>query len=328
MACLRRSPRSTVNVCALLTLVMSACGGAGLTDPVEVRSAALNGISYQQKLIVPAYFDGASQSVLAGTPYQGFAIANFGSPGGPGLSRDQGDATWIGQLQTNGVVVLGYVDNPYLRLGGDITADIGNWHSWYGVNGIFFDDSQRHPSEATTTDFDVARMEYLQAYVANTFGPSAPVAFNWGQTDQLQRYVYCSQNVGGHPAPMFSTFEGTEANFQTAAFPSWVTQFQPTTFFDLLYSGMSSGAQLSIDMSRGREVANAAAIYVTDGPPANPWLHIAGYNVSPSTNMWSQEISLSALQADYPDITAMTQFECPAADLNEWSVPAVTVAVL
>jgi hypothetical protein len=332
----RSSPKLVSAICVLCTFWIAACGDSvSEPEPIDVQRGALNGTNYQQKLIVPGYFDPTSRGVLAGTTYQGFAIANFGSPGGPGSSRVQSDADWIASLEAKGILVLGYVDNPYLRLGGDITTDVSNWIAWYPVNGIFFDDSQRTASEATTTDFDTARMEYLQNYVSGAIGTTAPVAFNWGQTGSLQRYVYCSQNVGGHPAPMFSTLEGPDVSppglnngFDMATFPAWVTQYQPTTFFNLIYGANSNGMTIAADMSKSRTMANAAAIYVTDDNLPNPWDQIAGYSASPPTNMWSQEISLSASHGDYPSVTALTPFSCPAAQLDQWTVVPVTTALL
>jgi hypothetical protein len=307
--------------CIALSCVIAACEAAP-SELMETRRAALtNPISYVQKLVVPAYFNQGttSRTVLSGTTYGGYAIANFDS--GPGASVNSTDLAWVQSIQSKGTKVLGYIDDHLvdlpgepLRWVGDLVVEVRHWKDWYGVDGIFFDDAWRTVAEATLSDR--SRMEGMQQFVSDYIGATAPIIFNWGQTDQAMEYVYCSQNVGGHPHPVFSIYEGTESAYQTASFPSWVTTYQPDTFSHLLYAADPGGANVGTDMLLGR-ARNAAQIYVTDGPAPAPGLHtwgaLPGYNTNSTSQWWTQEVALSTSYSDYPNVTTPTTVTCPSS---------------
>ncbi|OLC25726.1 MAG: hypothetical protein AUH71_00590 [Thaumarchaeota archaeon 13_1_40CM_4_48_7] len=67
------------------------------------------------------------------------AIVNPAS--GPGASKDSNYVSGIAQLKAAGVVVIGYVSTAYTsRSLAAVKGDIDKWGSWYGVDGIFFDE--------------------------------------------------------------------------------------------------------------------------------------------------------------------------------------------
>jgi hypothetical protein len=65
---------------------------------------------------------------------------------GPGSSYDSGFATGISELKNAGIIVIGYVATGF---GSVPLSSIENqetqYHNWYAVNGIFFDEMQNAP---------------------------------------------------------------------------------------------------------------------------------------------------------------------------------------
>jgi len=68
-------------------------------------------------------------------------IAIINPNSGAGGSKDSNYVTGVKQLQAAGIVALGYVYTSYgSRSVRSIENEINNYKSWYGVNGIFFDE--------------------------------------------------------------------------------------------------------------------------------------------------------------------------------------------
>jgi hypothetical protein len=182
------------------------------TDVVELRSSPLR--SFKANVIVPAFFGSTTTSAsdLQNPTSGGSVIANFANgPGANAPAPNSPDLSWINAMKSQATIVLGYVDNPAKRWIGDVVLDIRHWKEWYGVNGIFFDESVR--STADSTIDDVARNQGLQQIATQVVGSSAPVVFNWGSNpDKLEQYVFCGQ-PNWFPNwtianPVFMNFEG------------------------------------------------------------------------------------------------------------------------
>jgi len=68
-------------------------------------------------------------------------IAIINPNSGPGNSQDPNYVSGIRQLQGKGIIVLGYVHTSYgSRSVNTVESEIKNYKSWYGVNGVFFDE--------------------------------------------------------------------------------------------------------------------------------------------------------------------------------------------
>jgi len=76
-------------------------------------------------------------------------IAVINPNSGPGISQDINYVNGIASLRAAGVVVLGYVATNYGNTSTATVEDqINSYHSWYTINGIFFDEM----STATLTE--------------------------------------------------------------------------------------------------------------------------------------------------------------------------------
>jgi hypothetical protein len=106
--------------------------------------AAQPGASSTTGLIVPLYgqvgqeWERLIQAKQAYPAVPVVAIVNAAS--GSGDARDSAYASAIDSLKAAGIVVVGYVST---REGGrpikSLETDIADWRSWYGVDGVYFD---------------------------------------------------------------------------------------------------------------------------------------------------------------------------------------------
>src|SRR2546428_681057 len=95
-------------------------------------------------VIVPLYFspDGTWDIVAqAKKDHPSVPIVAIINPNnGTGSSKDPGIASGVQNLQSAGVVVIGYVDTNFGSVNSTtVTSEIDTYKSWYSVSGIFFD---------------------------------------------------------------------------------------------------------------------------------------------------------------------------------------------
>ena len=289
------------------------------TGVSTVHQAALSISSQTEYQLIPAYYnyesDQASMDALvnsaASNGLRGIVVANFGTPGGPGaLPPPSANASFVSNLQSNGVPVLGYVDSVYGRAPSDMYAEINNWISYYHVDGIFFDDADR---DLGFDGPEIQRMRWFQNYVAanatSSLLPGGPMTvFNWGVDYKLEPYVYCSVQAGvPEETLIFNTFEGPETAsdgydpFSGYTAASWISGYPSTMFGNLVYGANSNGETLAADMNTIR--ANGAAWgYVTEGYPSQ-WSKLVGYFENPTTDTyWANEraVSNGGPYSDFP----------------------------
>jgi hypothetical protein len=96
-------------------------------------------------VIIPLYsYPGSSWNAIIQqkTTYPSVPITVIVNPSsGPGASKDPNYVTWINNLRSAGINVLGYVYTSYAaRSASSVVADINTYKAWYGVNGIFLDE--------------------------------------------------------------------------------------------------------------------------------------------------------------------------------------------
>jgi Spherulation-specific family 4 len=225
-----------------------------------------------QSLAIPAYFPpGPSwDRMIAAHPTAGLAVMN--PMNGPGTTKSAEYQITIGRCRDAGLQVLGYIFTDYShRDEKNITDEIEQYESWYGVDGIFFD-------EASSNCSDRPYYEKLRD-AAEARSQNPLIVLNPGESTCM-----CYMSV----ADIVVTFEGSYIEYLTSYTASdWVNKYDSKRFWHLV-NGVQSGAQLerSIRLSRRR---GAGWVYVTpDGLP-NPWGRL------PAEVYWCAE--LSAMQA-------------------------------
>jgi len=217
-----------------------------------------------QDTFVPAYFYASSDWTQAiGTrPKPAVMFLNVDS--GPGTSPQSHFQTLTRQAQAAGITVLGYSSTDY----GDkpiasVEAEINDYKSWYGVNGIFLDLTQGTSGE----------LSYYQQ-LANYIRANVPGGVVW-------------LNVGAYPVQAFMSvantvmvFEGSYSSYVSDQVPGWVSQYSPSHFANVLYATPQPDFDRAVNLSRTR--SRAGFLFVTDLPGSgNP------YGAMPS--YWSQE---------------------------------------
>jgi hypothetical protein len=216
-----------------------------------------------QSTFVPAYFYASSDwtQAIDTRPAPGVMLLNVDS--GPGTGPLSHFQTLTRQAQAAGITVLGYSSTEYgQRSISSVEADVRDYKSWYGVNGIFLDLTQ-----GTSGEFSYYQQlsSYIHAQISG--------ADIW-------------LNPGSFPEPSFMSianvvmvFEGSYASYLSDQVPSWVSQYSPSQFAHVIYATPQSDFASAVSLSRARR---AGHLFVTNLPGSpNPYGSMPSY--------WSQE---------------------------------------
>jgi len=198
-----------------------------------------------QHSILPAYFyPGATwQAALAAATSSSTIVVNPDS--GPGSSFDPQYAQVISAARSEGVQLLGYIDTNYATVPlTTIDQEIGDYQTWYGITGIYFDESSSSASQLTY---------YQQATAAvRAADNDAVVMLNPG-TYPDQSYM----SLGD----LINVFEQPYSAFVNDPPPQWVYDY-PADMFSSQVSAVPSGdLQAAVSLAEAR---HSGYIYLTD----------------------------------------------------------------
>jgi hypothetical protein len=221
----------------------------------------------QQRLAIPSYFYESSEwtRMQEAHPTVGLAILNPDS--GPGPECDPAKVVRVEESHAIGLTVLGYVDTSYAdelaRPLALVTMEIDRYFRWYGVDGIFLDQTPSGPA-------DKAYYGALQSHIRSNWG-DALIVLNAGQhTDE------CFMSL----ADILVTFEGSYWHYSRRyrRAPSWCRKHASHRFWHLVYGAITPNQMLhAVALSRRR---GAGWVYVTPygvdpaaprGLTSNPW---------------------------------------------------------
>jgi hypothetical protein len=199
------------------------------------------------------------------------AIIDICAPDGSGSGcngqpADAKSTVWtptIGSLQSAGITPLYYIWTDYGATPlATVESELQNAISWYGVSSPMFDGTSTSASEVT---YYQSLYNYAIANGAKT------VMFNPG-TIAPQSYMF-------GPNEVLQQFEGTEAQFDATAFPSWMASYPASEFSATISAGTSSGVGADVTDAAQDNIGN---VYVDDeAEPPN-------YSTLPS--FWSAEV--------------------------------------
>jgi hypothetical protein len=182
-------------------------------------------------------------------------VAIINPNNGPGSSRDANYVSGIQELQSAGVVVIGYVFTQYgSRSTNEVTSDIDTWKALYPqIQGIFFD-------EMTNTPGDENYYRNLSDY-AKSVGLSFTVG-NPG-TDTSTSYVGTMDNI---------------VIYETGGLPSlsqlggWHAGYDKSNFSYLAY-----GVPTLNDAFVASSANYVSYMYITNDSLSNPWDSVTPY---------------------------------------------------
>ena len=218
---------------------------------------------------VPAAAQAASESIVttldayptlsswgqveAAAPTVSASIIDICAPDGTGSGcngqpADAANPAWpptIQALEAAGITPLYYIWTDYGATPlATVESELQNAITWYGVASPMFDGTSSSASEAS----------YYQSLYNYAIGAGAKtVMFNPGTTVP-QSYMF-------GPNEILQMFEGSEAQFQTASFPSWMAGYPPSEFSATISAGTSAGLPTDISDAQEDGIGN---IYVDD----------------------------------------------------------------
>jgi hypothetical protein len=175
---------------------------------------------------------------------------------GPGARRSHAYISAVHLLQAAGVRVLGYVPTGYgWRPLQDAIGDVDRYRSWYGVDGIFFDEAA---SDAALVSHyralaRAARRDADGLVVLNPGVPPAPGYFDL--------------------ADLVVTFEGDYEAYLAAMrdTPEWLQRQPRDRVAHLIYGATRVQALSALTDSA------AGYLYATSGALPNPWRTLPSY---------------------------------------------------
>lgn len=212
-----------------------------------------------EKIAVPSYFypDCAWNTNCLwrqfdnAAPKVGLGIINPGS--GPGTTIDNNYVNQVKQSQSKGTIILGYVDTAYANRNiNEVKSDIDKFYSWYGVDGIFFD--QGYGSECSRLTYYQSLDQYVKAK-----GGKGVTVINYG-TNSAECYIAASD--------ILLIFESPYNNYVNWQPAPWVSKYPPSHFWHLVYATPDDKALSALQLSKQR---NAGWIYITPDDLPNPW---------------------------------------------------------
>jgi hypothetical protein len=184
---------------------------------------------------------------------------------GPGNSPRLDYMTLVKDAQARGIRVLGYVDTVWAKGAVSISqaeAAIDKYYSWYGVDGIMFDETTDSCSPAP-----VGYYTELYDFVKQKPGPDV-VVLNPG-TFVGECYSKISD--------VLITFEDTYANYLTYQQPDWVRNYPASHFLHIILdTPTAADMQNAVRLAISR---NVNGVYVTDkgANGTNPYSSLPSY---------------------------------------------------
>ena len=216
-----------------------------------------------QATFVPAFFPPPdwTKAIHNGAVAPGVMILNPAS--GPGTSPDEALQASVSHAQDSGSRVIGYVGTEYgARPLAQAEQFVREYHSWYGVTGIFLDQT---PTEGTS---NIGYYRTLARFIHRII----PDATIWLNPGDFPARAYMS--VGN----VVMVFEGPYKNYVNLPVPKWVKDYRPGRFAHTVYATPEAAISSAVKLSR---VRNAGYLFVTDNVGANPYSALPDY--------WSRE---------------------------------------
>ena len=209
-------------------------------------------------VIIPLYsYPGSSWNAIIQqkVAYPSVPITVIVNPSsGPGASKDPNYVTWINNLKSAGVNVLGYVYTGYgARSASSVEADITTYKAWYGVNGIFLDEMSNVVGHES---YYSALTSYAHSLGFSTVvgNPGATVPSSYvGAVDVI--VIYENSGIPSASALGSSTMGLSKSGFAT----------------------MSYGVSSLTSSSVSAVAAYAGYVFITDESMPNPYSSLPSY---------------------------------------------------
>ena len=260
-------PSSSLSVSTSYTITLSPstarmqdlAGNTMATITKSFSTTAQSGTANKAGLYVPlfTYPTSSMWSTLIGTKNNHPnlpMLVTINPSSGVGSSKDSNFVNGINQLKSAGVTVMGYIYTDYgQRSTTAIQDEIDKYKSWYGVNGIFFD-------EMSTASGKESYYSSLNSYVK-----SSGMTFTMGNpgTDTRSSYMGTVDNMiiyENQGLPSIDSLKG------------WHLIYDKKNFSIIPYGVATLNTQFINDAEN-----YVGYIYVTDDVLPNPWNSLPSY---------------------------------------------------
>ncbi len=252
---LKRPVSRMAGLIAMISIVIAGSWGQPWADagaPIQgtksvsaIQSVRAVSEVCAEQSILPAYFyPGPTwQTALASANSNSTIVVNPDS--GPGSSFDPRYEQVISAARAEGVLLLGYIDTNYATVPlATIDQEIGDYQSWYGITGVYFDESSS----------SAAQLAYYQQATAavRADDSDAVVMLNPGDYPD-QSYM----SLGD----LINVFEQPYSAFVNDPPPQWVYDY-PADMFSSQVSAVPGGDLLAaVSVAEAR---HSGYIYLTD----------------------------------------------------------------
>ena len=218
-------------------------------------------------------------------------IAVINPNSGPGSSLDSNYVQGIKNLQAAGVKVLGYVATGYA--GNSISSEesqVSAYESWYGVNGIFFDEMS---NSGTTASYYSTLNTYVHSLIPGSTTMGNPgTSVDTALIGTLD--ILCIYESSGYPTISFLTYPG----------------YAPTYFSNIVY-----GVSLSNTFLTGLAGVNSWT-YLTDAGGSNPYDVLPSYFTSEVAALSSTDGNLVTTSSTSSSSTSSSTSGTSAVTVN------------
>lgn len=236
-------------------LVVVLVLAAGVSLAVKLTTGTT---SHCQSSFVPAFFEpqGWNQAAENGTDP---AVIILNPASGPGTGPQPAFQEAVNQARGSGARVIGYIGTEYSqRPLAQAEAYVRHYREWYGVTGIFLDQTPTDGSQ------QIGYYRQLARYI-HRISPGAPIWLNPG--------VYPDQSymsVGN----VVMVFEGPYASYRNLKVPAWARGYPAARFAHTVYATPGRDLASAVRLSR---TGHAGYVYVTDRSGSNPYNALPGY---------------------------------------------------
>jgi hypothetical protein len=236
-------------------------GDGGASSSSSVRMAAL---PYTADMDVWNRIIGSAPSV---------AIAVLNPSSGVGPSQNPTFLQYVIAAQAVGISMLGYVDTNYAnRSVAEAEAEIDQYLSWYGVDGIYFDQTS---SDCVDQPYYQTLFDYVRQ--ASTVGKRLSVVLDPGNN-----VPECYASV----ADTLVIFQNSYAQYQTFKPSTWTKNYPSSLFWHLVYDSPAQ-SDMEAAVARARTL-HAGYVWVTSDTLPNPW------DTLPNDVYFLREVQLTA----------------------------------
>ena len=254
-------------------LTVSAAGAAGWA-PNGLLGDAAQKIAFPT-YIYPTWYDsggGTWATIMSASPQVPLVIINPAS--GPGTAVNSDYLTQTMLAQASGQTVIGYINTAYTATpAGTVEAYMGNYLSWYGVNGFFLDNALNVAGSA-------GYYVNLYSYAKQVTSDAAVVVINPGTPTDVSYMAGCDIVVNA---------EYDIGTYRVRSAAAWERDYPADRFWHIIY-GCQNTNQRNEALYLSRQ-NRAGYVFVTDGILPNPYDILPGSNTGGGLPYWQGEVA-------------------------------------